>query len=156
VGPFEFNVAQRRLAVALGFSALLHAWLMESHYGKGAARRHAGDASIAARILPAAAPASGAPSDQTMPDLDERPAPVLRAAAAAPVSNLPQGAIATSRAMQMRHATGTDTAQLQPSDKPVVCGGHRARHRVDRRNGRGECGARCARRAERRWRGQRH
>lgn len=120
MGPFEFNPAQRRLAVALGFSALLHAWLMESHYGKGMARRHAGDASIAARILPTAAPASFALPDQTMPGLDERlderRAPVLRAAASAPVSNLPQIAIATTGATQTRTSTGADTAQLQPSD----------------------------------------
>ncbi len=93
---------------------------MESHYGKGMARRHAGDASIAARILPAAAPASFALPDQTTPGLDERlderRAPVLRAAASAPVSNLPQIAIATTGATQTRTSTGADTAQLQPSD----------------------------------------
>lgn len=48
--------------------------------------------------------------------LDERRAPVLRAAASAPVSNLPQIAIATTGATQTRTSTGADTAQLQPSD----------------------------------------
>lgn len=39
----------RRLAVALGLSLLLHAWLMRSHYGKGMARGGESEA-IAARI----------------------------------------------------------------------------------------------------------
>ena len=42
----------RRLAVALGLSLLLHAWLMQSHYGKGVARGGEG-AAIAARMTPA-------------------------------------------------------------------------------------------------------
>lgn len=89
---------------------------MESHYGKGMARSHAGDAPIAARILPTVAPASLALPQQPTPDWDERRAPVLRVAAPAPASNLPQVAIATTGATQTRHATGTGTAPLQPSD----------------------------------------
>jgi hypothetical protein len=42
---------QRRLVIALGASLALHAWLMQSHYGKGAVR---GGATIAAQLLPAA------------------------------------------------------------------------------------------------------
>jgi hypothetical protein len=38
----------------LGVSMLLHAWLLESRYGKGAARSHADSASLVARIAPAA------------------------------------------------------------------------------------------------------
>lgn len=80
------------------------------------ARRQAGDAFIAARILPAAVPASVASSEQTVPDLDERRAPELRAAASAPVSNLPQIATATTGATPAHSPTSTGAAQLQPSD----------------------------------------
>ncbi len=46
----------RRLAVALGLSLLLHAWLMQSHYGKGVARGGEGAALVvAARMMPAGA-----------------------------------------------------------------------------------------------------
>ena len=50
------GVAPQRLAVALGVSVLFHAWLMQSYYGKGAARGGAGETVIVARILPAASP----------------------------------------------------------------------------------------------------
>ena len=43
--------ARRRLVIALGVSLALHAWLMQSHYGKGAARDNI---TVAAQLLPAA------------------------------------------------------------------------------------------------------
>ena len=43
--------AQRRFAMALGASLALHAWLMHSPYGKGAARDNI---TVAAQLLPAA------------------------------------------------------------------------------------------------------
>lgn len=46
--------ARRRLVLALGLSLLAHAWLLQSHYGKDAARGRAGEETprIAARIFP--------------------------------------------------------------------------------------------------------
>lgn len=46
--------ARRRLVLALGLSLLAHAWLLQSHYGKDAARGRAGEETprIVARIFP--------------------------------------------------------------------------------------------------------
>ena len=73
------NCAQRRLAVALGLSVLLHAWLMESPYNKGVARSNAGStstASVAVRILPG--------GEQVTTPIEQDAAPVAVSAVASP------------------------------------------------------------------------
>jgi hypothetical protein len=70
----KFSCAQQRLVVALGLSMLLHAWLMESHYGKGAARG-SGGASITVQIVPPIAETGVSALLTTMPGVAEsRPA----------------------------------------------------------------------------------
>lgn len=46
----DISPARRRLSIALGVSLLLHVWLMEGRYGKGAAPGSAGGMPMAVRI----------------------------------------------------------------------------------------------------------
>ncbi|MEQ1775023.1 MAG: hypothetical protein ABL891_14695 [Burkholderiales bacterium] len=107
---------QRRLIVALGVSLALHAWVMQSHYGKGAARVSAGTAivAIAARMLPPAVetniPAVGVPA----PELTES-----RAAAAADFQTTPTLSMVTGSVTPASATTPAATAAIalsQPSD----------------------------------------
>ncbi len=83
--------AQRRFVIALGLSLALHAGLMQSHYGKGAARDNI---SVAAKLLPVATEAKieSPPMLQALapnPEPDAKPAalpsPAKASDTAAPV-----------------------------------------------------------------------
>ncbi len=105
--------AQRRLVIALGVSLALHAWMMQSHYGKGAAG--GGSSAITARILPVATGTDSVASSST-----PLPAPMTNNVA---VSTTDSNAVA-QRATQVSHvslasaAIGTPAPAVltQPSD----------------------------------------
>ena len=120
MGLSGFNPARRRLAVALGLSVLLHAWLMESRYGKGAARSSADGAPVVARLLPAAEPAKISLPDQAMQGMDGSKASVLQAVASPAVPKVLMEATGTTPA---RFVTEGVAVQLQPSDPTYYAAG---------------------------------
>jgi hypothetical protein len=117
VPQWPISRAQRRLVVALGVSAALHAWLVHSHYGKGMARGNADGVSIAARILPVAAEAgqTGNPSAATREVLAVIE-PKIPEARAADARKLPPLSITTTAAAALGAVTIPATALSQPSD----------------------------------------
>ena len=92
----------------LGLSMLLHAWLIENHYGKGAARSSAGGASIAARILPAVSETDISSPVITMPGIVE---PTARALIAADSAAVPARSMQATGAALVLAAAAT-TAML--------------------------------------------
>lgn len=106
------NSAQRRLAVALGLSVLLHAWLMESPYNKGAARSNAGSTSITARILPG--------GEQVTTPIEQDAAPVAVTAVASPAA---PKVVPTATPTAARFATGSAPVPLQASDPTYYAAG---------------------------------
>jgi len=114
--------AQWRFAVALSLSVLLHGWLMESHYGKGAARRSAGDAPIAARMVPAVEEATRSPLTLDQPQSRVAQGKVsvfVRAASPA----VPNGSTGVAGAASARAITDDTAALSQPSDPTYYAAG---------------------------------
>ena len=112
--------ARRRLAVALGLSMLLHAWLMESHYGKGAARSGAGGVPLAARILPAAAATKHFLPEQATAGVVEHAAPIV---VTAPSRSVPPVSADAAGAARGQSVTDTAAAPVQPSDPTYYAAG---------------------------------
>jgi hypothetical protein len=106
------NPAQRRLTVALGLSVLLHAWLMDSPYGKGAASSSAGNTPIAARIVPVI---------EQAPPIEQSAAPVAVAAADSPA--VPKTVPTITPSASARYTTGNDPVPLQASDPTYYAAG---------------------------------
>ena len=101
---------------------LLHVWLMESHYGKGAARRSTGDAPIAARIVPAVEEATRSPLTLDQPQSRVAQGKVsvfVRAASPA----VPNGSTGVAGAASARAITDDTAALSQPSDPTYYAAG---------------------------------
>ena len=112
--------ARRRLGVALGLSLLLHAWLMEGHYGKGAAPGGEGGMIMAVRIQPAVDAPKNLPFEPVASDVAQSEHPAFIAAAH------PSGAavLKASVSEASAHAVTTTAAALtQPSDSTYYAAG---------------------------------
>ncbi len=118
------NHDAKRFAAALGLSLLLHAWLMHSHYGKGAARGGEGTI-LAARLMPAAAPLPTTVVDAARVEVLAPAALVTTPAVDAPSTMapvVPRPAAAESAAVTYA-ATASSAAPSQPSDPTYYAAG---------------------------------
>jgi hypothetical protein len=117
----------RRLATALGMSLLMHAWLLHSHYGKGAAR--GGEDTVlapsAARLTPVAAPLTAAAINAASVDAHVPAAPVTMPAEIAPaaIATVAQTRELSATIAATHTATASSPAPSQPSDPTYYAAG---------------------------------
>lgn len=114
---------QRRLAVALGLSMLVHAWLMESDYGKGSAMRGDAVTRLSAQLLPAGGEAGPPGLEASAPRAGVSEMPMAVGAEVRPAPPVSAVSVRTRNADSAAVSTSPPAAIPQPSDPTYYAAG---------------------------------